>query len=136
MTSHRVLISLVLLTAVACGGGGGGAATPSAPPPPPGVATVEVFDNRFEPKSLLIQPGTTVRWIRRGDDATHTTTEMATTWNSGFAFQNAGDTFEHTFTAADEGKTFEYSCVTHRTCCSMQGSVRVGSSAPAPSPGY
>ena len=141
MTSIRFAIAVSLLTAVACGGGGGGGGgtTPSAPPPPPppaGASGVEIQDDRFVPKQLVIEPGTTVRWVLRGSTTTHTTTEMATTWNSGFIFLQPGDSFEHTFTEADAGKTFEYSCVTHKACCMMQGSIRVGDDAPLPTPGY
>ena len=134
MISLRTLTSLALLTALACGGSSGG--TPTSPPAPAGVQIVEILENRFEPKQLTVQPGTTVRWVLRGNADNHTTTEMETTWDSGFVFLNSGDTFEHTFSAADEGSTFEYSCVSHKACCEMQGSVRVGDSAPNPSPGY
>lgn len=130
------LTAIGLITTVACGGGGGGGGGTATAPPPPSVAVVEIFDNRFEPKRLSIDPGTTVRWIHRGNVNNHTTTEMALTWDSGMVFINAGDTYERTFTAADDGRTFEYSCVSHKACCEMQGSVRVGASAPAPSPGY
>lgn len=124
-----------LLMAPACGGGGGGSNPPTTPPPP-NVVVVEIFDNRFEPKQLTIQPGTTVRWINRGAATDHSTMAMSGSWNSGFVFTGPGTTFEHTFTAADDGETFEYSCVTHKECCMMQGSVRVGESAPPPGPGY
>ena len=136
MTSLRALTSLALLITLACGGGGGNGGTPTVPPAPSGVVVVEILDNRFEPKQLTVDAGTTVRWIHRGNASNHTTTEMETTWDSGLVFLSPGDTFEHTFSAADDGKTFEYSCVTHKACCLMQGSVRVGSSAPPPSPGY
>ena len=124
-----------LLVAPACGGGGGGS-TPPTTPPPPDVVEVEIFDNRFEPKSITVAPGTTVRWINRGAETNHTTMAMSGEWNSGFVFTGSGSTYEHTFTAADDGQTYEYSCETHKVCCMMQGSVRVGSSAPPPGPGY
>jgi plastocyanin len=95
-----------------------------------------VLDNRFDPQRVSIEPGTTVRWVNRGTTGDHTTTEMSMEWDSGFVFLGPGDTFEHTFTQDDDGMTFEYSCVTHKTCCAMQGSVRVGANAPPPAPGY
>lgn len=127
---------LLCLTAAACGGGAG-EPSPTASSPAPSSApaagqtvTVEIRDFEFSPRSISIQPGQTVRWVLRGADATHTTTERNQVWNSGPAFQQGGDSFEHTFTAEDDGKTFLYYCTSHQGCCQMQGSIRVGSSAP------
>lgn len=124
----------------ACGGGssGGGGGTPTAPPPPSdgSVVTIEVREHLFDPRSVTVQPGQTVRWVFRGQDPTHTATARDGTFDSGFVFQNQGDTFEHTFGGNLDGQTFEYSCQSHADCCNMKGSVRVGSSAPAPDPGY
>ena len=136
MIDPRLLGSMILLTTLACGGGGGGGSSSPTTPPGPTVVVIELFDNRFEPQQAQVEPGTTVRWINRGAETNHTTTSKGGSWDSGFVFAGPGDTFEHTFTAADEGLTFEYSCVTHQACCMMQGSVRIGNNAPAPSPGY
>ena len=57
-------------------------------------------------------------------------------FDSGFVFTQSGSTYERVFTAADENRTFEYRCVSHQGCCQMQGSVRVGTGAPDPGPGY
>lgn len=100
------------------------------------IQIVEVLDDAFEPKSVTIQPGTTVRWVLRGDRSNHTTTEMNATWDSGFVFVEEGDFFEHTFDASTDGQTFMYSCVSHKDCCEMQGSVRVGENAPEPDTDY
>lgn len=122
----------------ACGGGGGGGETPTEPPGGggPAVVTVEVRDDTYEPRSVTITPGTTVRWVMRGSHAGHTVTHNGGDFDSGFVFQGAGDTFERRFSGAEEGRTFEYACVTHRDCCDMKGSVRVGENAPPPGPGY
>lgn len=140
MTYLRSALVLVGCTAlVACGGGGGdGGESPTAPPPPndSGAVTVNVDDFSFTPRQLTIQPGQTVRWVMRGNDPTHTVSALDGEFDSGFAFEDSGDSFEHTFTAADDGMTFEYSCVSHTGCCDMKGSVRVGEGAPAPDPGY
>lgn len=109
------------------GGGGGGGGN---------LVIVEVEDNAFSPKSVNIRPGDTVRWVLRGADPNHTTTAMAGTWDSGFVFSAEGDFFERTFPTEEDGQTFEYSCISHKACCAMQGSVRVGSSAPDPTDGY
>lgn len=133
------LMILGLLTACgllvyACGGGGGG--SPTAPSPSPSVVTVEVNDDFYEPKSITIDPGDTVRWVMNGSNSGHTVTHRDGAFDSGFVFNAAGDSFRRTFGAGDNGKTFEYSCRTHKDCCNMQGSVRVGAGAPDPDPGY
>jgi len=97
---------------------------------------VEVRDFAFVPKSIVVQPGDTVVWRLTGGDHTHTVTAVGGMFGSGFAFTQAGATFEHTFTADDLGKTFEYFCQTHYATYAMQGSVRVGNNAPPPGPGY
>ena len=100
------------------------------------VVTIRIVDNAFDPKSAQIQPGDTVEWVFSGSDLRHTATAMDGAWDSGFAFQANGATFQRRFTAADDGKSFEYFCVSHQACCQMQGSILVGDSAPAPRPGY
>lgn len=117
--------------------GGGGSKSPTSPTSVTAqVVAVEVRDNLYEPRSVSIRAGDTVRWVFRGSDPTHTVTEVNQLWDSGFVFTQAGATFERRFTESDDGKTFEYSCRSHKECCQMQGSVRVGANAPAPRPGY
>jgi len=96
-----------------------------------GVVTVRILDNEFSPRTTTIQPGDKVRWVLEGSATNHTVTELDNNaFDSGFAFTVVGATFERTFTMADDGKTFKYYCRTHRDCCTMQGSVRVGNNAP------
>lgn len=97
---------------------------------------VNVLDDRFDPKSLTIFPGDTVRWVLSGNRQNHTTTEMDGTWDSGFVFVAEGNFFERTFPASEDGRTFMYSCVTHQGCCEMQGSILVGANASPPDDGY
>lgn len=131
---------LVILGLSSCGGGGGGGSSspPTAPPPPvgPNTVVVGVQDFEFDPKSITINPGDTVRWVFDGQDMTHTSTAKDMTWDSQFVFQQVGDVFEWVSNASDDGKTFEYKCVTHESSHEMKGSIRVGASAPDPSPGY
>ena len=138
MRSKTLALSstFMLLLGVACGGGGGGSSSPSAPPPANTVVVVDMEDFEFVPKQVQIDPGTTVRWVRRGVDPNHTTKSKVQRWNSGLIFDSEGDVFEHTFTAADEGLTFEYLCATHTDTHGMKGSVRVGANAPDADPGY
>jgi plastocyanin len=142
MSRNRRLVAVsiaasgfTLALALACGGGGGGGGSPTAPPSPSSI-TVEVRDYAFEPKSLTVQPGDTVVWRLVGDDKTHTVTAKGGVFDSGFTFTAPGATFTRTFTEADRGRTYEYWCQSHQASNLMQGSVRVGNTAPPPNPGY
>lgn len=140
MHTRLVLTLTACAVLAACGGGGGGGGdTPTQPPPPPGdpgVVTVNLTEFDYSPRQVTVQPGQTVRWVHRGGDPTHTVTARDGGFDSGFAFDSAGNAFEHTFTAADNNQTFEYRCASHADCCDMKGSIRVGADAPAPDPGY
>ncbi len=118
-----------------CGGGGGGSSSPTAPPAPapPVVVVVQVRDFGFEPRSITVQPGDTVRWVLAGADRTHTVSARDGSFDSGVSFSSAAGVFERRF---DTAGTWEYWCSSHRDCCSMQGSVRVGTNSPPPIPGY
>ncbi len=98
--------------------------------------TIQVQDNEFSPKSLTIQPGETVRWELTGANTSHTVTAMSGDFDSGFVFTSQGAFFERKFPQSEDGRTFEYSCTTHKDCCEMQGSIRVGPNAQPPSDGY
>ncbi len=132
LTSVAAALGLVL----ACGGGGGGGGPTAPPAPNPQAVTVELSEHSFSPKQIVIQPGETVAWVMRGSDPTHTVTALNGAFDSGAVFTAPGATFRRTFSAADSGRTFEYRCQAHADCCSMRGSVRVGSDAPPPGPGY
>ncbi len=141
MTRIRTLASLlamilgVSLAAYSCGGGGSGGGGPTAPPAPrtPQVHVVQVRDFGYEPRSITIEPGDTVRWVLSGSDHTHTVTARNGDFNSGVVFTASGAMFERRF---DQRGTWDYSCQAHRDCCQMQGSIRVGENSPLPSPGY
>lgn len=115
---------------------GDSACGPTGSPDGGNVITVQVLDNQFQPKSVAIQPGDTVRWVLEGNAFDHTTTAINNKWDSGTIFTMQGATFERTFSSADNNLTFEYFCETHHSCCQMQGSIRVGDGAPAPRDGY
>ena len=119
-----------------CGGGGGGK-SPTSPTtnPSPQTVVITVQDDQFVPKSVNINVGDTVRWVLGGSpNAGHTVTANDGSFDSGKVFTSSGAVFEHTFTAA--GTTVLYHCQTHYVCCQMQGSIRVGDSAPPPPTGY
>jgi plastocyanin len=128
-------VLLGALTAASCGGGGGGS-SPTAPPPPAvtgQVHVVQVKDDQYEPKSLTIEPGDTVRWVLSGSNTTHSVTSRDGSFDSGFVFTAAGATYERRF---DNRGTVEYSCRSHSLCCLMRGSIKVGTSSPPPDPTY
>jgi plastocyanin len=135
-----ILLALTLVASLAvysCGGGGGngGGGGPTAPPAPRPAQThtVQVRDFSYEPKSITIEPGDTVRWVFSGSDQTHTVTAVNGAFNSGTVFTASGATFERRFDAMG---TWDYSCQSHKQCCLMQGSIRVGNNSPPPGAGY
>lgn len=100
-----------------------------AAPAPPGVVVVTCKGKQFNPATITVSPGTTVRWVN-DDDTAHTTTSMdlasqspTTTVNQPNAWNsnplNPGEHFDHTFTKAG---TFPYQCLVHPY---MQGTVTV-----------
>ena len=136
-TARRLLVASSLSLAVFACGGGGGYNPPTSPPPPPNAIVVEIRDFEFVPKSITVSPGDTVVWRLTGSPSIgHSVTATGGAFNSGLVFNSAGTEFSHTFTAADTGMTILYYCSTHQVCCLMQGSVKVGETAPPPPPGY
>ena len=117
----------------ACGGGGG--SSPTEPHVGPKTVVVNVSDDSYDPKSVVINPGDTVQWVLKpGSVTTHTVTDVGGKFDSGFAFTASGMTFQRRFTETDS--TFNYSCSTHKDCCGMKGSVLVGEAAPPADKGY
>lgn len=86
--------------------------------------TVEAYDNYFQPTTLNIQPGTTVRWVNRGRH-THTVTSNDRRWDSGDI--KPGATWSGTFRHPG---TYNYYCL-HHTGEKMQGTIVVGGGEPA-----
>jgi plastocyanin len=132
--STRLAASLLFLFVLTIPGCGGDNSTGSGSNSQ--VVTVAIRDNFFEPKSITIQAGTTVRWVMQGSMTNHTVTENNNLFDSGLRFINAGDAFERTFVSADNDKVFLYHCEAHWISDEMQGSIRVGANAPDPPPRY
>ncbi len=105
------------------------------------VRTVRTGDDAapfaFEPATLTIQVGDTVRWVN-DDGVFHTTTSRARDGGSNGddwtgTLGSKGVTFEHTF---DEAGTFAYFCQPHASF--MEGTITVeasGSKIDEKSPG-
>lgn len=74
----------------------------------------------FDPGTVTITPGTTVRWVNAQAMAHTVTPEGHDEWVSA-SLTAAGETFEHTFTTVGE---FEYYCQPH-VGVGMRGTVRV-----------
>ena len=132
----RILLALSVPVLISCGGGGGGGSSPtSIAPPGSSEMTVQVGDDFYNPKDVTVEPGTTVHWVKTGVHPGHTVTDTGGAFDSGMIFTSTGASFDHVFTSADGGKTFNYFCQTHGSM-GMRGSVRVGSAAAPPNPGY
>jgi plastocyanin len=72
-----------------------------------GEAEVEMEDFQFNPKTLVITIGTTVKWGNR-DEVIHTTTSDNDVWDSGSVAE--GEEFSFTFT---EPGIYPYYCIPH-----------------------
>jgi plastocyanin len=94
----------------------------------PAATTVEIgaYDNRFEPQTMNVAPGTTVRWTNRGQHA-HTVTSSEGRWDSGDI--TPGATYAATF---QQPGTYYYYCRHHQQD-RMQGTIVVGGGGAAPS---
>jgi plastocyanin len=90
------------------------------------AATVSAADNRFEPPTLTVQPGTTVRWTNTGAHP-HTVTDRGGKFDSGDIAPGA--TYSMTFQTPG---TYRYYCKHHK---GMEGTIVVGSTGPAPAGG-
>jgi plastocyanin len=131
------LLALSVLLTSCGGGGGGGGGTPTQPPTAnPQTVVIQVMDGQFSPKHVTINPGDTVRWVMAGTDYVHTATAVDGSFDSGAVFTAPGATYERRFDATTSGKTFEYFCKVHYSCCGMAGAIQVGAAAPPPKPGY
>jgi plastocyanin len=82
------------------------------------TVTVGVFDNYFYPKSISVEPGTTVNWINLGRH-THTVTALDGKWGSGDIAP--GGSYSGTF---QRPGTYYFYCG-HHTMDKMQGAVIV-----------
>ena len=80
---------------------------------------IGAYDNYFEPKTLKVQPGTTVRWVNYGRHA-HTVTSSDGQWDSGDI--PPGAAYSATFQYPG---TYYYYC-RHHTQDKMQGTIVVG----------
>jgi plastocyanin len=89
-------------------------------PTPGGAGTVDIAIKgfAFDPPSITIKAGTTVRWVNQ-DSANHTITSDSGAWDSGGIAQ--GESFTRVF---DTVGTFTYHCTVHP---SMKGTIIVTS---------
>jgi plastocyanin len=93
----------------------------ASPSQPTTTATVGAYNNRFEPQTINVQPGTTVRWVNYGEHP-HTVTANNDSWDSGDI--QPGASYSATFKRPGR---YYYYC-RHHTQDRMQGVVVVGSS--------
>lgn len=105
----RLLIAAAVLAPVACTGNDVGA-------PPEGTVFVEIGDNFFEPLTVTVPQGRSVRWTN-GGAGVHTVVSDAQLWQSDFLQPTWW--FEVRF---EETGTFDYHCSLHE---GMTGTVIV-----------
>ena len=100
-------------------------ASPAARPTT--TVAVAIQDNAFQPPTISVQPGSTVRWTNNGSH-NHTVTAQDNSWDSGDIAPGA--TYSATF---QRPGTYAYYCRHH---AGMQGTIVVGSNgSAAPQPG-
>jgi plastocyanin len=127
---RRNLIGGFVIALLAACSNGGGAIGPGADPDggprdESGVVTIRLTSTlRFEPSTVEIDPGTTVRWVN--DVALfHTVTpnnaSQPGVWQRRES-TSSGEIFRHTF--ADSGQTYSYHCEPH-LAQGMVGTLRV-----------
>src|SRR5262245_10154164 len=92
----------------------------SAAQPPPRVVTIEIFDNRFEPRWVHVPVGATVIWINRGK-RNHTVTSRGGLWQDSGVLA-PGDSWSVTF---DIPGSFPYLSRLHPRHM-MSGQIAVG----------
>ncbi|HEX4966206.1 MAG TPA: hypothetical protein VF173_35685 [Thermoanaerobaculia bacterium] len=132
MTLALVAALAAVLLAWACGGGGG--SSPTEPRSGPKTVMITINDDSYDPRSVTINVGDTVQWVLKGSDHTHSVTAIDGSFDSGFVFTGTGMTFQRQFST--NNTTINYSCRTHKDCCNMKGSIRVGTDSPPPDRGY
>lgn len=101
-------------------------AVPTPPPAPAVPGEVRMLDYSYDPATITVSAGSSVRFVNAGR-AKHTVTAPDNSWDSGL--MSTGDAYSHTFSAAG---TYEYFCILHPE---MTGTVLVtGPSGSAPPP--
>jgi plastocyanin len=123
-----VVVGLMLALAVTAGCSSTSSTTPTTPTTPKTTPTspsgtsektVSIIDFAFQPTTMTVKPGTTVKWTNNGATA-HTVTF------ADFASSQLqpGQTFSHTF---DTEGSFPYHCSIHPT--QMNGTIVVSATA-------
>jgi plastocyanin len=137
LRNRRWLLSALAVGAMAaaCGGGSKSPSEPGTTPTPTAkTVMVTISDFQFTPKDVQINAGDTVVWMQGGTDPMHTVTAADGSFDSGAIFKTQGTTYQRTFTTG--GVTVNYFCRAHYATYGMAGSIKVGSNAPPPNPGY
>lgn len=123
LSSRIVVVSSIVLLAIAGGCSSNPDAPSPAPSPAPGSSSVTIpmgastLGNRaYAPDDVNVAVGETVTWVN-ADSVPHTSTSDATGWDSGTV--GAGGRFSFAFQSAG---TFKYHCTIHP---GMIGSVVV-----------
>ncbi len=115
----RLIFSLITLIFISCSNASPSpipAPSPTSNPTGSGETNIEISGFAYNPESITISVGTTVRWTNH-DSVPHTVTSDTNLFQSGNLAKGA--TFRYTFTNTG---TFDYHCEMHP---SMKGTVIV-----------
>lgn len=108
-----VTAMLILTIWLACGSY---SSKSSSSTPPPDKPDITLANFAFNPATLTVKVGATVKWANQ-DETPHTVTSDAGDWDSGEL--SKGQSFNHIFTQTG---TFTYHCAIHP---SMKGTIVV-----------
>lgn len=103
-----------------------GGMVPTVPVRPMPGPTVTASDDKFEPATLNVQPGTVVRFVNNGQHV-HTVTDRGGKFDSGDI--SAGGNYTVTFQTSG---TYKFYCKHHK---GMEGTIVVGETGKAPAGG-
>lgn len=94
---------------------------------PAAVVALGIRDNQFEPRSIQVPAGTTVRWVNYGRHV-HTVTSSNPKWQWDSGDMVPGQAFSVTF---EEPGVYRYHCRHHR---GMEATIIVGTVRPVTTP--
>jgi plastocyanin len=98
-----------------------------SPAKPTTIINIAASDDYFDPAAVDVQPGTTVKWVNKGQHK-HTITSITGLWDSGDLA--GGASYSATFNAPG---TYSYYCRHHK---GMKGTITVGGGGANPAGGY
>src|SRR6478672_5116613 len=104
----RLIVTGIAIVTLVVGAGAGVAAADDYGNAP--VVTVRMTDNEFTPQTVVVDPGTVVRWVNAGRNKHNIIVDQTSIeWSSSKSIKPGGD-YDHQF---DSPGVFGYSCTFH-----------------------